>query len=255
MNTNRTTADGDGEPLGLIGGIGLTEINVYAQRPGPDGRFGGCPHVHAVTDEGYFVLAGTGRAEFHDAENGPRGLDLGPGDYVHFPPLVLHRLVSDGDLVILGMMGNAGLAERGEARIYFGREVDADAAEFARLVGLARRHGLDGALDRRDAAVAGYLRLVALWQSDGDAYFAELRRFVAGHCAAMAERRQELARQIDLGPLAWGRATRGRVERLPAVPPVAPEVRLSRRGGEAALGMCGVLRPILRLDRLGTARP
>ena len=28
----------------------------------------------------------------------------------------MHRLISDGDLVILGLMGNAGLAERGEAR-------------------------------------------------------------------------------------------------------------------------------------------
>ncbi len=107
---NNTQIEGRSEPLGLIGGIGLTEVYVYAQRPAPDGLFSGCPHVHAVTDEGYFVLQRTGFVEFHDLESGHRKLPLEPGQYVHFPPLILHRLVSDGNLIILGMMGNAGLA-------------------------------------------------------------------------------------------------------------------------------------------------
>ncbi len=114
----------------LIGGIGLTEVHVYSQRPAPDGLFSGCPHVHAVTDEGYFVLSGQGWVEFHDRDHGCRRLDLAPGDYVHFPPLVMHRLVSTDALVILGIMGNGGLAERGEARIYFGPEVDASPTRF-----------------------------------------------------------------------------------------------------------------------------
>ena len=42
------SSDGHGEPIGLIGGIGLTEVHVYAQRPAPDGSFSGCPHVHVV---------------------------------------------------------------------------------------------------------------------------------------------------------------------------------------------------------------
>ena len=88
-------------------------VYVYAQRAAPDGLYSGCPHVHAVTDEGYFVLQGHGSVEFHDLESGYRKLDLEPGQYVHFPPLVMHRLISDGELVILGMMGNAGLAEAG----------------------------------------------------------------------------------------------------------------------------------------------
>src|SRR5688572_4904008 len=107
--------DGNDRPIGLIGGIGLTEVHVYAQRRAPDGLYSGCPHVHAVTDEGYYVLRGRGAVEFHDLEHGYRRMALETGQYVHFPPLVMHRLISEGDLAILGMMGNAGLAERGEA--------------------------------------------------------------------------------------------------------------------------------------------
>lgn len=250
-----STAHAPANPVGLIGGIGLTEVHVYAQRPGPDGRFGGCPHVHAVTDEGYYVLAGTGRVEFHDLEHGHRMLELRPGDYAHFPPMVMHRLVSDGDLVILGMMGNAGLAERGEARIYFGPEVDVDATRFAEFVALPKAKGLEGALDRRDAAVAGYAHLMDLWRNDREAYFAELRRFFNTHSKAMAEKRDELLEQVEAGPLAWGRATRERVERLPSPPDAGTDVKLNRRGAESALGMCGVLRPILKLDALPITPP
>src|SRR5689334_13939770 len=181
-----TSTDGASQPAGLIGGIGLTEVHVYAQRPAPDGKFSGCPHVHAVTDEGYFVLEGRGAVEFHDLTNGFRSLTLEPGQHVHFPPLVMHRLISDGDLIILGMMGNAGLAERGEARIYFGREVDADPSKFEALVSLPRRLGLEGALQRRDAGVAAYQQFMNLWHADRDAYFAELRRFIDLHCREMA---------------------------------------------------------------------
>ena len=60
---------GTSKALGLIGGIGLTEVHVYARRRAPDGNFSGCPHVHAVTDEGYYVLTGTGRVEFHDLDH------------------------------------------------------------------------------------------------------------------------------------------------------------------------------------------
>lgn len=240
------------KPLGLIGGIGLTEVHVYAQRPAPDGLFSGCPHVHAVTDEGYFVLQGTGSVEFHDLEHGYRRVPLEPGQYMHFPPLVMHRLISDGDLVILGMMGNAGLAEAGEARIYFGRAVDEDPARFEELASLPKRRGLNGALERRDAAVTAYRGLMELWHNDRDAYFAELKRFFQAHCNAMAGRADALREHVERGPLAWGETTRRRVAQLPALPAVPPNVHLSRRGDESALGMCGVLRPILSLQTIGT---
>jgi mannose-6-phosphate isomerase-like protein (cupin superfamily) len=234
-------------PLGLIGGIGLTEVHVYAQRPAPDGKFSGCPHVHAVTDEGYFVLHGTGSVEFHDPTNGFRTLPLEPGQYVHFPPLMMHRLVSAGDLVILGIMGNAGLAERGEARIYFGPEVDTNPQRFAELVSLPKQLGLEGALQRRDAAVMGYQHLMNLWQENRPAYFAELRRFIAGHCEAMQSQRVAFHQQVIEGPQAWAGQTLDRIARLPEPSATAPAVFTNRRGDDASLGMCGVLRPILLL--------
>jgi len=235
-------------PIGLIGGIGLTEVRVYTQRRAPDGRFSGCPHVHGVTDEGYFVLQGTGAVEFHDLEHGFRTLRLEPGDYVHFPPLVMHRLISDGGLVILGMMGNAGLAEGGDARIYFGPEADQDAKAFDRLVSLPRREGLEGALKRRDAAVEGYQHLLRLWEDDREGYFAELRRFFDRHCAAIAAEAESFDAKVRSGPMSWAEATRRRLAALPDRPDVPAEVKANRRGSESALGMCGTLRPILSLS-------
>ncbi len=236
------------EPIGLIGGIGLTEVQVYAQHAAPDGLYSGCPHVHAVTDEGYFVLQGTGSVEFHDLEHGYRKLSLEPGQYVHFPPLVMHRLISDGELIILGMMGNAGLAEAGEARIYFGKMVDDDPELFAKYVGLPKQLGLEGALQRRDKAVEGYMQLMKFWHNDRDAYFADLRRFFNCHCRAMRAIAPELLNNVELGPMAWARKTHRRIENLPNQSNVEPEVKLSRRGDESALGMCGVLRPIISLS-------
>ena len=242
--------EGVGKPLGLIGGIGLTEVHVYAQRPAPDGRFSGCPHVHAVCDEAYFVLRGTGGVEFHDLASGLRMMTLSPGDYVHFPPMVMHRLVSDGDLVILGMIGAAGLPERGEARIYFGANVDADAQRFEELMSLPRTDGLDGALRRRDASVAAYQHLMRLWNDDRDAYFAELRRFFTLHAEAMAAARDSLLEQVRRGPAAWARQAEQRIRQLPELPRDVRPIEVNRRGGDPALGMCGVLRPIVPLDPL-----
>lgn len=242
--------DAANRPLGLVGGIGLTEVSVYDQRPAPDGAFSGCPHVHAVVDEAYYVLRGTGHVEFHDLENGLRTVPLRPGDYLHFPPLVMHRLVSTGGLVILGVMSSAGLAERGEARIYFGPEVDADPTRYAELMSLPKTRGLEGALDRRDAAVRGYQGLMRLWQTDRSAYEAELHRFFDVHRRAMAGRAPELAQRVEQGPVAWANATLDRIQQLPAQMPPTGEVFRNAAGSESALGMCGTLRPMLQLERL-----
>jgi mannose-6-phosphate isomerase-like protein (cupin superfamily) len=251
------SSDGRGEPLGLIGGIGLTEVHVYAQRPAPDGLFSGCQHVHAVTDEAYFVLQGSGAVEFHDLDNGYRKLPLEVGQYVHFPPLVMHRLISNGDLVILGMMGNAGLAERGEARIYFGRAVDENSAKCEELQALPKRLGLEGALQRRDEAVRAYQHLMHLWSTNLLLYRGELERFFEVHRSAMSKIADTLVEHVDHGPIAWGEATRARIESLRESPAALPRafVSLHRRSqSESRLGMCGVLRPILSLETLDKLR-
>mgnify|MGYP001129228878 FL=1 len=239
----------------LIGGIGLTHLTVYDQRSAPDGRMSGSPHVHAVTDEGYYVLSGKGAVELHDAVNGFRTVDLTPGRYVQFPPGTLHRLLNGEKLVLLVVMGNAGLAERGDARIYFGRAVDDDPAEFARLTGLAKEQGLRGALDRRDAAVKAYMALVELWTAGREAYFARLARFVAVHRKAAAALSAGFFAAVESGPVAWGEKLRERVGALPeavaggaAAAPVLhiPDVT-------PTLGMCGVLRPVSNLSPVGPA--
>jgi mannose-6-phosphate isomerase-like protein (cupin superfamily) len=236
-------------PLGLIGGIGLSEVNVYSQRAAPDGTFSGCPHVHAITDEAYYVLGGTGKVEFHDLDRGYQSVKLQMGNYLHFPPLVLHRLISDGDLVILGMMGNVGLAERGEARIYFGEEVDADAAKFAELMGLPQKLGLEGALQRRDISVGAYQKLMRLWNDEREAYFSELRRFFDKHVEAVASKKKEFLEQVKEGPVAWAGETERRITALPKSSENNHGIYRSPKPSQA-WGMCGVLRPILSLEKL-----
>ena len=172
----------------FIAGIGLTHLSVYEQRPAPDGLFCGCAHVHALTDEAYYVIAGTGAIELNDLQHGYRRVPLARGDFVQFPPGTLHRSISTGGLQVLALMGNAGLAERGDARLYFGAPVDADAAAYERLKALPRHGGLEGSLERRDASVRAYLPLLGLWQDDRPAYFAELARFIELHRADMASR-------------------------------------------------------------------
>lgn len=230
---------------GVIGGIGLTHLTVYEQRPAPDGANSGSPHVHGLTDEAYYVLSGTGRAELHDADHGFREIDLKPGQLLQFPPRVMHRIVSTGGLVILALMGNAGLAEQGDARIYFGPDVDRDPAAYVRLWSLAKEKGLEGALERRDAAVKAYMELIKLWESDRTAYFAELRRFVGAHLDAIAKHKEQFVGAVETGPERWGRLSRERLESLPQAEGDLTSWLIDANAIPVAYGMCGVLRPML----------
>jgi len=237
----------------IISGIGLTHLTVYDQRQAPDGKMSGSPHVHAVTDEGYYVISGRGRVELHDLENGFRTVDLEPGRYLQFPPGTLHRLVNTDRLVLLVVMGNAGLAERGDARIYFGKAVDEDPDEYDRLTGLAKAKGLEGALDRRDAAVRAYMGLLELWTKDQPAYYKELARFIRVHLQAAARQVSSFGRAVEAGPMAWGLRFRKRLEKLPAGSAEAGPV-IHVPTGETTLGMCGVLRPVTSLEPVGPAK-
>jgi mannose-6-phosphate isomerase-like protein (cupin superfamily) len=224
---------------GFLGGIGLTHLQVYEQRPAPDGVMSGCAHVHAITDEAYYVIAGAGAIELNDLEHGFRTIPLAKGSYVQFPPDTLHRSISTGGLEVLALMSNAGLAERGDARIYFGRAVDENAAEFARLVALPGTAGIDGALARRDASVRAYRELIELWTTDQAAYRAELSRFIALHRAAVKEKRALFEEIVRNGPEHWLRATYDRLDtRIDGLSGLTSEREIETR-----LGMCGVLKP------------
>lgn len=224
---------------GLLAGIGLTRLRVYDQRPAPDGSHSGCAHVHACTDEAYYVVAGRGAIELHDAEHGFRRIALAAGDFVQFGPGTLHRSVSDDALDILAVMGNSGLAERGDARIYFGPDVDAEPAEYERLRTLPQTGGLEGALQRRDASATAYAALMRLWHEDRPAYRAELARFVDLHRQQSAPRAAQYQAVIEQGAGAWLSRSLERLRR----PAVAPPEAAAALGitAPATLGMCGLL--------------
>lgn len=232
---------------GLIGGIGITHLKVYDQRPGPDGVNAGCAHIHALCDEAYLGVKGSGAIELHDLEQGFRTLLIEAGTYVQFPPGTLHRSVCYEDFEVVAVMGNSGLPERGDARIFFGPEVDADAREFERLKGLAA-DGLDGALARRDASTQAYGRLLVLWESDRDAYRAELRRFFDCHCATLADRRAELESVVRTGPFAGAQESLTRIQMLPTEARRGPIMRAEAGSDGVKLGMCGLLRQISHLS-------
>jgi len=233
----------------LIGGIGLTELAVYEHHPAPDGKNSGCPHIHAICDEAYYVIEGTGEVELHDLQSGFRTLLLKPGQYVQFPPLVLHRIISHKGLRILGIMGNAGLAESGDARIYFGQEVDQNNAEFKRLTALPKEKGLKGALERRDHSIRAYQTLIQLQKDNPSAYLTELKRFVQTHQTAIEPLRHTFQSAIETGPLFWGNRSQKRLHQTPSPHPDSTIVTHHRQP-ETALGMCGILNPMLKLQQI-----
>ncbi|MEJ8570557.1 cupin domain-containing protein [Microbaculum marinum] len=229
---------------GMIGGIGLTHLKVYDQRPGPDGMMAGCAHVHALTEEAYLCIAGEGAIELHDRRHGFRTIPLKKGDYVQFPPGTLHRSVSTDAVEVIAVMGNSGLPERGDARIYFGPEVDADPAEFRRLKGLVST-GLDGALDRRDASARAYMRLLDLWERDRSGYEAELDRFLSVHRADLAGRKEAFADAVLHGAAEWAKRDAARLAALPDAVDEADPVLAGEAGSRGIVyGMCGVLRQV-----------
>jgi mannose-6-phosphate isomerase-like protein (cupin superfamily) len=235
---------GETMQAGLIGGIGITHLTVYDQRPAPDGRQSGCAHVHAVTDEAYFVLSGTGALELHDLQHGFRSIPLAPGSFVQFAPGTVHRAVNVGGLTVLTIMGNAGLAERGDARIWFGLEADGDPDLYRSLWELPAKKGLEGALERRDRSVAAYMRLLELWERDRDAYLAELDRFVKVHARTMEPLRERFQDVVAHGPAQWLKSSLVRIDGLPSLATAPEATMVAAEGGEAKLGMCGLLRPL-----------
>lgn len=227
---------------GLIGGLGMTRVTVYNQSPAPDGKYSGCPHVHAICSEAYYVVEGQGYVELHDLDSGFQTVELETGTYFQFPPNTIHRIVCHEKLVILGIMSNAGLAENGDARIYFGPAIDQDPIAYKKAVDLVQ-NGLDGALERRDIAVRGYLDLLKFWNANRDDYYSELKRFIDLHNTTVRTTPEALEPYIENGPRAWARAatsslsgnakdTKGMtvINKLPT--------------GKPRLGMCGTLQPV-----------
>ena len=124
----------------------------------------------------------------------------GPGDFVQFAPGTVHRSVNNERLTVLAIMGNAGLAERGDARIWFGPEVDADPERYQQFWRLPAAAGLGGALDRRDHSVSAYMELLRLWERIAKPIGLSLSAssvFMRGPWQPLRERFQDV---VSLGP-------------------------------------------------------
>ena len=235
----------------LVGGIGFSRVVVYSHQAAPDGCQGGCPHMHAITEEAYYVTRGRGRVELHDQRHGFRTVSLEPGAYLDFQPRVLHRLVNEEGLELLAIMGNAGLAEAGDARIYFGQEVDDSLERYAELWCLPQRKGLLGALERRDHAVRAYGQLMRLWEKNRSGYEKELDRFVRKVLEMAAQKKTDFLPFVESGPLAAGRRAQGRLEAIPA-PSGTSSVRYQSEEAQPGLGMCGLLYRLNEVQELSS---
>ena len=126
-----------------------------------------------------------------------------------------------------------GLAERGDARIYFGQEADEDPDLHATLRGLVA-DGAAGALRRRDRSAEAYAQLMRQWHEDRPAYEAALDRFFSHHRQTIESTPALAAWQAKGG--AQGAAT------------VASVGRWQADGAEEAFGMCGMLRQVENLS-------
>jgi len=152
------------------GGIGLSHLRVYDWE-GPDGLRGGTPHVHTACTEAYAVIAGEGKVQTL-TPTGFAETPLEPGAFVWFTPGTIHRLVNDGDLEILVLMGNAGLPEAGDMVIAFPDEVLADPARYRQAATLPPDEVTttgpgEAARARRDLGVTGFLAIKEAMAASG----------------------------------------------------------------------------------------
>jgi len=154
------------------GGIGVSHLRVYGSE-GPDGLRGGTPHVHTACTEAYAVVAGTGAVQTLT----PKGFEvtpLEPGAFVWFTPGTIHRLINDGDLEILVIMGNAGLPESGDMVICFPDDLLVDHERYRSAATLPEDERTtagsgEAARSRRDLGVQGFSALKDAMATGGDA--------------------------------------------------------------------------------------
>lgn len=139
----------------LPGGILISRVNVYSSMS-PDGQRSGTPHIHLACDEMYYGLSGTGFVELISYVGFERR-SVTPGDAVCFTPGTIHRAINpNGDLVILVIMQNKGLPERGDVAVCFPHDIVSSEPLYRQAMcfddeGSAQR--------RRDLGVLGFNRL------------------------------------------------------------------------------------------------
>ena len=198
--------------LRLPGANAITRLRVY-DTVGPDGQRGGTPHVHLMCSEMYFVLAGSGAVEMIDGSGFSR-VEMEPHAALVFGPGTIHRLINpDGDLLILVMMANAGLPERGDNVVCFPDEFLSDDARFAEAMKI---DGLEAAYRRRDRGVQGFLALKDAFEQSAEIGRAALRRVYEQAAARTAHKRGAWADVVNQGALAQARQSLDQIKSLDA---------------------------------------
>lgn len=228
---------------GFPGGTAVSRVRVY-DWPTPDGLWGGSPHLHTTSTEGYVVLAGSGTLQTLSGD-GYGEHPLTPGTVLWFTPGTVHRLVNTGrDLEIMVVMSNAGLPEAGDAVFTFPPDVLADPAAYARAATLPQTQDVDelaaAARKRRDLAIEGYLALRDQVREQGPEALEPLYRAAA----ALVKDRVETWRQLwRARPLAQAVTTGDHLDALAAGQ--APHLMASGVRTATPLsprfGMCGHL--------------
>lgn len=186
---------------GFPGGTALSRVRVY-DWPTVDGGWGGSPHLHTTSTEGYVVVNGRGHLETLSG-SGYGEHRLEPGTVLWFTPGTVHRLVNTGDLELLVLMSNAGLPEAGDAVLTFPPQVLADPGAYAEAASLPATNDeptlAAAARKRRDLAIEGYLTLREQVRQEGAAALMGLWQAAA----ALVRDRTALWRELwREGPLA-----------------------------------------------------
>lgn len=166
---------------GLPGGIGLSRLRVYDWEAA-DGLRGGTPHIHLACTEGYAVTGGRGAVQTLTASGFDRTA-LEPGALVWFTPGTVHRLVNEGGLTIVVLMGNCGLPEAGDAVLTLPPHLLADPAAYRAAVALPDG-GTEEELERaarrrRDLALEGFAALRAATEAGDPEPLASFHRAAA----------------------------------------------------------------------------
>ncbi len=181
--------------LRLPGANTITRLKVY-DTVGPDGQRGGTPHLHLMCSEMYFVLAGSGAVEMIDGSGFSR-VALEPYAALVFSPGTIHRLINpDGDLLILVLMANAGLPERGDNVVCFPEEFLSDDVQFNAAMKISTP---EDAYRRKDRGVEGFLALKTAFEQSAEAGRAALRRVYEQAAARTEGKRAEWAEVVING--------------------------------------------------------
>jgi mannose-6-phosphate isomerase-like protein (cupin superfamily) len=184
--------------LRMPGATLVTRLKVY-DTVTPDGQRGGTPHIHLMCTEMYYVLSGSGAVELLDMKGFSR-VEVGPDSALVFSPGTIHRLINpNGDLLVLVVMQNSGLPERGDNVVSFSDEWMADDARYTEAMTI---QSVEDAHQRRDRGVEGFLQLKAAFDQDAESGRRALGHFYEMAAARTANLRAEWARIIKEGALA-----------------------------------------------------